>query len=378
MLSAYYTAIQITPRIIPKLSGIIFENMKHDSNFIQQIKKNHGSVYDFSDCLNEFKYTHYLNMVNVITDSIKYFQDSFNRITVGQENNNNKLDVNLKKYHSKCLPGMPPIYIFGGFNRDMLSGRIYNDIDIRFGSKNFLDLFIEYCIPKNYNIIDLKKYISNGQSKYYCKSKNIQIITTGYEDYPITLDLTYILPGSYMQTIFHEHPDMDVNTIISSGYYQNNLLNMDTFNKKCDLQETIKNCQNGCFIILSPNGEPIIDHCVDTFYEFDNYGNIIKMNNDGYDYTYYYNSKYPNCISKYDNPKKGKYLCERINKMLSNGWIYLNKPCKNPWCILAPQNLSLKFTQYLELSGIQCGIWKNSSLPNNSIRFNFLSFHRLN
>ncbi|AVL94574.1 hypothetical protein ma188 [Moumouvirus australiensis] len=379
MLSVYNTIIQTKPRIIPKLSGIIFENMKHNLNFMQQIKKIHGSEYDFFDCLNEFKYTHYLNMADVITDSVQYFQDSFNRITKGQENISSKLDLNLKKHHSKCLPGMPPIYIYGGFNRDMLGGKIYNDIDIRFGNEIFIYLFIEYCIPKNYEIIDLQKYVTNGESRYHGKARKIQIITNGYKDYPITLDLTYLFPAGLIPTeIFHEYPDMDVNTIISTGYCQNNLLNIDTYNKKCNLQTTIENCQNRLFIVLNSDGEPIIDHCVDPYYQFDNNGDIIKINNDCYNYIYLNNPKYSNCISKYDNFGKGKYLFKRINKMLSNGWVCLNKPCKNPWCILAPQNLQDKFIRYLALSGIKCGIWKKSSLPNNTMRFNYLSFHRSN
>ncbi|AZL89728.1 hypothetical protein QKC54_gp0194 [Megavirus baoshan] len=333
MLSAYGNNTCIT---IPSLASIIFEKMKEHTVFLTRVQKYHGSLIDFKSTQREYEFVHKMNAARAIIDSIEIFNKCCEYISAGG-NPTCQAEIKLSEYFT-INPKYNKVFIYGGFLRDYIAGDIYSDIDIKFDSKKLIKIFIDYYIPKQYIKQILPTSLNNNASRYYCKCITINLILPGYLNYPIVIDLTYTNKVYFMSDIIHSNSDFDVNKL----RLDNNIVsNLTTYHINCQVDDILENCRNKQFIVMSLHEYPKIKHQkITTKYIYDANGNIIDI-------------EHPNeiefhldCINRYNYV--GKILLQRIAKMQSKGWYYRNEPCDNPWCILAPPELSNKYYHYMK------------------------------
>ncbi|AUV58176.1 hypothetical protein [Bandra megavirus] len=337
MLSAYGNNTNI---MIPSLASIIFEKMKIYTDFVTQVQKYHGSIIDLKSTQREYEFIHKMNVAKTIIESIDRFNRCCECISTG-DNPTCQAEVKLSKYFRKN-PKCNKVFIYGGFLRDYLAGDIYSDIDIRFDSKKLIKIFIDHYIPEQYIKQILPTSLNNNASRYYCKCITMNLILPGYLNYPITVDLTYTNKSYFMFDIVHSSSDFDVNMLRLFNFKNNDIVsNLTTFHLNCQINDILENCRNKQFIVMSFGEYPKIKHQeITTKYLYDANENMIGVeHSNGIEF-------HPDCINRYNYV--GKILLQRIAKMQSKGWYCRNEPCENPWCILAPHELSNKYYEYYQ------------------------------
>ncbi|AZL89727.1 hypothetical protein QKC54_gp0195 [Megavirus baoshan] len=314
---------EIMPATVPNLTSIILDKMPEKINEIKMI---HGSNDDFMVYIEDFRRIHYTNVARDIINAIGKFCECYDRITNGQINLECPFEKDLQICHEHCLSPRPPIYIFGGFVRDLLAGNIYSDIDIRFGRKQYIDLFIKYCVPDKYIV---KKYytVDNSISRYSGKCITIDIFTQNNPNIIIELDCTFVFKDSYVKQIGgHDIFDLDVNSLalFLSKVNGNIISKIIVLSNILNLPKIIKNCRKNKFVILNKLGHAVMAH----------------------DFTF------NDCISctEYCDPND-EYVCytchhmeyyiQRIKKMISKGWIIKNNLCDNLSCLLNQKKLKI-------------------------------------
>nr|WBF71031.1 hypothetical protein [Megavirus caiporensis] len=350
--------------IIPSLSAIILHKMDNSKKDLKQI---HGSISDFNWL--EFKHVYYMNMSQVILHQVKLFKNIYgdiknNSIKNGQNNPlySALLYFNNNNHHNNYSP--ENIYVYGEFIRNYISKNICSNIDIRFPCKKLANIFMNYCIPKQYNI----NIISENEFGFYpdiWECISIEISQNKYQIYPIQINLTW---DKYRNINYNHYFDFDVNMLLVYDFvYDGEFTSMFSLsNTQCCLQSIIKNCQSKNFIVLTINGEPLISHgnhdiCIIR----NDQGKIINIENDiGLMRGEYRSLSRPHCISRSSEP--GKILLQKIDNMYLNGWNCLNEPCDNLWCVLSPKDLAHEYEKYLEEKEIAfLEQWRQVFLENN-------------
>lgn len=307
---------EIMPVVIPNLTSIILNKMPEKLN---EIKTIHGSSDDFISSVEDFRRIHYMNVARDIIHAVAKFCECYDRITNGQNNLECPFENDLQSCYSHNLSPRPPVYIFGGFVRDLLAGNIYTDIDIRFGRGKYIDLFIKYCMPNKY-IVKKNYTIDNSISRYSGKCISTEIFTRDSPNIIIKLDCTYLFKDSNIVYIdSHIQFDLDVNSLalylsIVNGNLKSKIIALSNI---LNLPKIIKNCRKKKFIVLNKSGYSVKSH----HYIFSD----CIFCTDGCDS----NNEYI-CYTCYNM----EYYIQRIKNMISKGWIINNNPCDNLSCIL--------------------------------------------
>lgn len=337
MLSAYGNNTSI---MIPSLASIIFEKMKEYTDFVTQVQKYHGSIIDLKSTLIEYEFVHKMNVAKTIIDSIERFNIHCECISTGG-NPTCQAEVKLSKYFRKN-PKCNKVFIYGGFLRDYIAGDIYSDIDIRFDSKKLIKIFIDHYIPEQYIKQILPTSLNNNASRYYCKCITMNLILPGYLNYPIAIDLTYTNKSYFMLDIVHSSSDFDVNMLRLFNFKNNDIVsNLTTYHLNCQIDDILENCRNKQFVVMSLDEHSKIKHQeITTKYLYDANENMIGAEHPNEI------EFHPDCINRYND--RGQRLLRRIAKMQQYGWNCRNEPCANPWCILAPCELSNIYYLYMK------------------------------
>nr|WBF71032.1 hypothetical protein [Megavirus caiporensis] len=307
---------EIMPVTVPDLTSIILNKIPEKLN---EIKIIHGSSDDFIGSVEDFRSIYYTNIARDIIYAIANFCECYDRIINGQINLECPFEKDLQKYHTHFLSPRPPIYIFGGFVRDLLAGYTYSDIDIRFGRSEYIDLFIKYCIPNKY-IVKKNYTTDNSISRYSGKCIAVEIFTLNCPDIIIKLDCTYVFKDSYVMRIGgHDIFDLDVNSLALylskvNGNMTSKIIALSNIQ---NLPKIIKNCRKKKFIVLNKLGYPVISHHF-------TFSDCISCTN---------NCDFNDQYICYDC-NNVKYYVKRIKNMILKGWVIKNNFCDNLSCIL--------------------------------------------
>ena len=216
------------------------------------------------------------------------------------------------------------LYIYGGFIRDQLAGLPFHDIDIRFHNHSSVNSFIR-ALRKRFEVKIVKSsYIG-------CVSTEVK---DGHNNC-LKLDLSY--DNNFRQIVF----DFDVNMLHASfiGNEQESIkTQLNLMNPKCNMYDVLQNIHHKQFVILNSAGEPSLSHefvsmTFDTEKNEEVLGSVIDRIN-------------CRCIDRYT--LQGRKVIERRAKMEDRGWICLNSDCRNPRCVLAPDDLVAKYDAYIE------------------------------
>ena len=246
--------------------------------------------------------------------------------------------------------------IYGGFVRDMIADRMFNDIDVRFSRDTDIAVFITNLEKNGFAITCL--------SQSYNKCQTIRV-TDRVTSLSVKLDLSFWLKsisstigfydnhrhqyqcinGSYYKRMHeNEHIDFDVNTLVWSSSKHNPhhrdqwYLPMDVRNQheisfltertSCSFESVIENCKLRQFIVLDADHKPSRVH-INRHYRLFTPASY----------------KFDRCYCIMRDSLEGQKILKRIEKMKSRGWTMLNGPCQNPRCIMAPEKIAIKFQQ---------------------------------
>ncbi|AZL89726.1 hypothetical protein QKC54_gp0196 [Megavirus baoshan] len=350
--------------IIPSLSAIILQKIGNSEKDLQKIKQIHASIIDFN--WTEYKYVFYMNTAQVILNQVKLLRNDYKKIKNGPINSsikqNNPLYSILLKFNS-AYHSSKDIYVYGGFIRDYINGNIYNNIDIRFPSRELANIFMNHYIPRQYNVSIIDENVFESYPDIL-KCISIEIMQNKYQNYPIKINLTWIIYRDVNDHYF----DFDVNMLLVHDFvYGGEFTSMFSLtNSECYLETVIENCQSKNFIVLTIDGKPLISHGNHDIHIIRNdQGEIINIENDiGLMRGEYRSLSRPHCISRSSEP--GKLLLQKMDDMCLNGWDCLNEPCDNLWCVLAPKDLACEYEKYLEEKEMAfLEQWRQVFLENN-------------
>lgn len=246
--------------------------------------------------------------------------DRFYRFHKHQALRNEMIDVIFVFMRERSHEG----YIFGGYLRDQYANLKFNDIDIRFPSLPYAEMFIGDIISVFDILIVKKHYIG-------CFSIRVQSHTN--RKICVDLDVTFKYPGLV------ERFDFDVNMLKSSK--PNETLSL--MNDKCNLHSVLRNIAKKEFVVLDYYGAPTINHESNFTANFDCHGKVCGFTNKG--------SVGIDCI--YRGTRHGNKLLERIAKMEARGWKCTNKLCNNPTCILSKPGLKEAYNEYKRLEELK-------------------------
>uniref|UniRef100_A0A6G6ACQ3 Uncharacterized protein n=1 Tax=Borely moumouvirus TaxID=2712067 RepID=A0A6G6ACQ3_9VIRU len=300
----------------------------------QLVSKTHGLNIDFSETEQEFVYRERHAMAHEIFTQMKIFNDAFQN-AMDHEFFRVDLDSTLAEKMQPHLRSIisqlpcPGVYCQGGYYRDFFAGiKNFNDIDLKFPSIEFAELFQEHCITLPYKI---------------------KVSSTGYSSGCISLELTHKefshikLPVDlgYQINNVPQYFDMDVNMLVSTvdiddpGF----MTTLQVANPDCDLQSVIEHCVARTFVVFSKSGKSVLSHQnLSMIAEYDEEGLMTGTKTN-------WNTFHYDCICSDSRAKK---LRMRIKKMQERGWIRLNSDCKNPFCVLASDKLVSELADYFK------------------------------
>ncbi|UFX99881.1 hypothetical protein QKC54_gp0193 [Megavirus baoshan] len=308
----------------------------------QLLTQTHGFIIDLDETRQEFVYRERRLMAREIFQQIKMFNDTYQDvlryrfyITTDLETSNSNLGdemlANLHKINYSL--GKPVVYCQGGYYRDFIAGvKNFNDIDLKFPSIEFAELFVKYCITGPCVSKDASEGYTSG-----CIS--IELSNKEFEDIKLQLDLGYFHDPIHE---YNQHFDMDVNMLVSTldvddPHFMDSL---QVANPDCDLETVLDHCLNKSFVVFSQNGKTILEHedvAMTAVYNED--GLITDVD---FDFRILFHRP---CIGM---GSRGRKLKMRIDKMQKRGWIQLNAECKNPQCVLASGKLMADYNSFLE------------------------------
>lgn len=333
MLASYCHVNRPFSRKLPSLSAIIFESINNDkkSRFMLDLQNRHGSFIDFKTSIEEYKTVHYSNIYTLIMLEITRFNKFIDKNDTQKLEDIAKGDDDCEFYKAIYSTGYKhgDIYAYGSIVRNLLAREHLDNIKIRFYNRKYIDIFIEYCIPKQF----ITERCHDGALVV------IKFIVPGYK-YPIKLYCHYIFRDSslFFPGIRDYTNYIDVNTMKCGEFFSvgpcNMGINIERTNGYCDYNTVIYNCQNKIFTVLDKNTKPTISHeCNDIVYVYDQItGKIREFKNLGNA------NEHKLCHDRYS--ESGRAIMKEMEKLQSRSWTCLNKPCRNPWCVLAPKELA--------------------------------------
>lgn len=225
-------------------------------------------------------------------------------------------------------------YVFGGYPRDILTGKSYHDIDCKFKREHDADRFVESfrneSLERTVNIDRKRIYVkfilqhsvviptqmSRFRSEYAARKLTFACVTEPYTDVHTHVDVS-IAHRKY-------EPDFDVNQlqITKKGHFPE-LIKKHRGIKIAydfDVSEVCASIQQKQFRLLS-----VSHKMVDEYFEGDRWwtGSTTCSNVSH------------NCVNR--ESMRGKKLLARIKKMEARGWTLMTDKCECPWCILSTE-----------------------------------------
>ncbi|AGC01576.1 hypothetical protein H012_gp890 [Acanthamoeba polyphaga moumouvirus] len=306
-------------------------------NISQIVSKVHGFNIDFSETEQEFVYRERRLMAREIFQQMKIFNDAFQN-ALDYEFYKEDLHTDLaREMHSNLakirsqIP-FPAVYCQGGYYRDFFAGiKNFNDIDLKFPSIEFAELFQKHCIS-------LPCEVKTSASGYSSGCISLELTHKDFNHIKLPVDLGYLNDRDY----FPQYFDMDVNMLTSTldvddPEFMNSL---QIANPDCDLETAIEHCMNRSFVVFSKHGKSILTHEHPPITaKYNEEGLITGLQYDMHTYGIH------DCIY-FDS--RARKLRTRIEKMQERGWIRLNTDCQNPMCVLASAKLVGDLQAYYE------------------------------
>ncbi|AVL93572.1 hypothetical protein mvi_212 [Megavirus vitis] len=308
----------------------------------QLLTQTHGFIIDLDETRQEFVYRERRLMAREIFQQIKMFNDTYQDvlryrfyITTDLETSNSNLGDEMLENLSKiqCSLGKPVVYCQGGYYRDFIAGvKNFNDIDLKFPSIEFAELFVKYCITGPCVAKDASEGYSAG-----CIS--LELSNKEFEDIKLQVDL------GYLHDPIHESPqhfDMDVNMLVSTldvddPHFMDSL---QVANPDCDLKTVLDHCLDKSFVVFSQNGKALLEHeDVPMTAVYNEEGLMTDVD---FDFRIFLHRP---CIGM---GSRGRKLRMRIDKMQERGWTQLNTECRNPQCVLASKKLVADYNSLIE------------------------------